>query len=57
MDPQDMCMTEMTTTNWEHQTGKAYDIGVGANNAVWVIGTNATGGGYGIFKWQGTDWK
>ena len=46
-----MCMTEMITTNWEHQTGKAYDIGVGANNAVWVIGTNATGGGYGIFKW------
>ena len=37
-------------------TGSARDIGVGANNEVWVIGLATNGGGYRIYKWTGT-WK
>lgn len=33
--------------------GAAYDIGVGANGQMWVIGTNREGGGYGIYRWNG----
>lgn len=32
------------------QVGKAKDIGVGANGAVWVIGSNVEAGGYGIYR-------
>ena len=32
--------------------GAAWDIGVGPTNDVWVIGTNAEGGGYGIYNWD-----
>jgi Streptogramin lyase len=34
-------------------SGLARDVGVGANGTVWVIGTNAVQGGYGI--WRSTD--
>jgi hypothetical protein len=36
--------------------GTAYDIGIGANGVVWVIGTNPLSGGYDIFKWNGKGW-
>ncbi|MEO6000546.1 MAG: hypothetical protein ABIN89_27120, partial [Chitinophagaceae bacterium] len=35
--------------NWLKRRGKAYDIGVGADGSVWVIGTNPVFGGYGIY--------
>ena len=44
-------------SNWERLSGTAQDIGVGANGAVWIIGTNPKDGGYGIFEWRGTDWQ
>jgi len=44
---------------WQQTSGAANDIGIGANGAVWVIGTNRAPGGFGI--WQraprGNDWS
>jgi hypothetical protein len=37
---------------WNQLPGAAHDIGVGANGSVWVIGTNVTGGGYGIYSYN-----
>jgi hypothetical protein len=39
---------------WNHIPGKATDIGVGADGTVWVIGNKAAYGGFGIFRWTGT---
>src|SRR5262249_40885857 len=36
--------------------GGATDIGAGANGSVWVVGTNATGGGFGIYHWTAKGW-
>ena len=44
------------TLGWKQLPGSGNDIGVGANGAVWAIGTNPTAGGYGIFRWNGNDW-
>lgn len=38
---------------WKKLPGAAYDIGVGGNGQMWVIGTNTEGGGYGIYRWNG----
>jgi hypothetical protein len=41
---------------WQQLPGAAVDVGVGGpNNTAWVIGTNAEGGGYGIYRWNGTN--
>jgi hypothetical protein len=40
---------------WVRYPGAAVDIGVG-NGAVWVVGTNPTSGGYGIYRWNGNGW-
>jgi len=37
--------------------GAATDIGIGANGAVWVVGTDPVDGGYGIFHWTGSAWE
>ncbi len=50
--------TSAWAESWKQMSGAAKDIGIGANGAVWVIGTNAAGGGFGIWKWDGADsWK
>jgi hypothetical protein len=41
---------------WQKIPGAAYDIGVGANGAVWVIGTDPAMGGYSIYQWTGSSW-
>lgn len=41
---------------WQLYPGAAKDIAVTSNGTVWVIGTNATGGGYYIYYWNGTAW-
>jgi hypothetical protein len=41
---------------WEGVPGKAVDIGVGRND-VWVIGTNALPGGYGIYHRTASGWN
>ena len=41
---------------WTTLPGLAKEIGVGANGAVWVIGTNPIGGSFGIHRWNGAGW-
>ena len=41
---------------WTTHPGSATDIAVGADGSVWVIGTNAVAGGYGIYDWNGSAW-
>jgi hypothetical protein len=42
---------------WEAKTGGATDIGVGADGSVWIIGSDAVGGGnYGIYRWKEFEW-
>ena len=41
---------------WILDPGAATDISVGANGAVWVIGTNTVPGGHGIYTWTGANW-
>ena len=42
--------------SWQLTDGSARDVGVGADGTVWVIGANATPGGYGIYKRTGNAW-
>jgi len=37
---------------WRRLPGKAKDVGVGADNTLWVIGSNKESGGYGIYKFN-----
>lgn len=39
---------------WQRLNGSAYDIGVGANGDVWVIGTDLEPGGFGIYNIGGS---
>jgi hypothetical protein len=41
---------------WTVMPGLARDIGIGANGAVWVIGTNSVPGGGSPFYWTGSSW-
>src|SRR5688572_2349431 len=44
---------------WVHVSNQsANDVGIGANGTVWVIGTNAEAGGFGIYRStdQGANW-
>lgn len=38
---------------WVRVAGRAWDIDVSVRNKLWVIGTNAEGGGFGIYRWDG----
>jgi hypothetical protein len=47
----------VTELIWTLQPGAGYDIGVGDySSSVWVIGTNPVPGGYGIYRWNGSNW-
>lgn len=41
---------------WQRLPGAASDIGAGSQGDVWIIGTNAVPGGFGIYRWNGTEW-
>ncbi|MEK9723433.1 MAG: tectonin domain-containing protein [Rhodospirillaceae bacterium] len=41
---------------WSKVEGAARDVGAGANNQTWVIGTNKEAGGYGIYRWDTGKW-
>lgn len=41
---------------WEPLRVLAKDIGVGANGALWRIGTNPVPGGFDIYRWQNNNW-
>jgi Tectonin domain len=50
---------ERLPTGWVQRPGCAKDIGVGADGSVWVIGCNAEGGGWGIYRYKKdvNDWQ
>lgn len=52
----DIFKYNLSIRNWELKPGKAKDIGIGADGSVWVIGSNVVGGGYDIYKWNGSNW-
>lgn len=41
---------------WGQMPGSASDVATLEVNAAWVVGTNAIGGGYGPWAWQGSGW-
>lgn len=41
---------------WNQLPGRAFDIAVGANGAVWMLGTDTGKPGSGIFQWQNNGW-
>ncbi len=43
--------------HWDTIPGKATDIGVGANGAVWITGKEKVFGGYAIEQWTGSGFK
>jgi hypothetical protein len=46
-----------TTGNWQVIPGQlARDIGVGANGSVWIIGLNALGDGWQVYRYNGSGW-
>lgn len=49
-------ISRWTGSEWSQQPGEARDIGVGANGAVWVIGTASVPGGHSIATWNGEGW-
>ena len=42
--------------NWRRIAGDASDIGIGADGTVWVLGKDPRPGGFGIYRWNGTEW-
>lgn len=42
---------------WRIRPGRAKDIAIGANGAVWAIGATPTGGGFTIQRWTGSAWQ
>ncbi|MFI7494641.1 hypothetical protein ACH9D2_07975 [Kocuria sp. M4R2S49] len=49
-------ISRWTGSEWAQQPGEARDIGVGANGAVWIIGTASAPGGHSIATWNGEGW-
>ncbi len=45
-----------TGSEWARQPGAAQDIGIGANGAIWIIGTEPADGGYRVATWNGEGW-
>ena len=45
-----------TGSSWEQGPGTVTDIALGANDALWAIGTNAVPGGFGIYEWVSNGW-
>ncbi len=41
---------------WETLPGLATDIGVGADGTAYITGSQAVSGGYGIYRWSGSNW-
>jgi hypothetical protein len=47
---------EWTGSGWAQGPGTLTDIAMGADASLWAIGTNATPGGFGIYRWIGSGW-
>lgn len=48
---------QRVTTQWQRRPGIGRDIDVGADRSVWVVGTNAVSGGFGVYEWTGSTWR
>lgn len=46
----------LATNEFELYPGRATDIGIGINGAVWIVGTNPVYGGYEILRWNASSW-
>ena len=44
-------------THFTQLPGRARDIGVGARGEAWIIGTNAVAGGFGVYWFDGDEWR
>lgn len=44
------------SASWQLQTGRATDIGVGANGDTWIIGNNPVPGGFGVYHLVNGAW-
>lgn len=53
----DIITAERKDAYWYQLPGLAKQIAVGANNAVYALGTGAATGGYSIFTWDGYQWQ
>ncbi|MDB9311617.1 PA14 domain-containing protein [Spirulina sp. CS-785/01] len=50
-------ITDKMAKAWQQLPGKAKDISIGANGSMWMIGTNPSGNGYGIYQWTDDNWQ
>ena len=48
--------TGLVQHDFQQVPGAATDISIGANSTVWVIGSGAVPGGFGIYRWTGSGW-
>jgi hypothetical protein len=46
-----------TGSGWQLMPGLAFDIGVGSDGSVLIVGTNPVPGGYSLFRWNGSAWS
>jgi murein DD-endopeptidase MepM/ murein hydrolase activator NlpD len=53
----DQIFTGNANETWNLLPGCARDIGVGANDQIWIVGCNAVPGGYTPYYWAGSDWQ
>jgi hypothetical protein len=42
---------------WHEMPGKASDISIGADGAVWMLGAEEKGGAFPIWHWSGKEWR
>jgi hypothetical protein len=49
--------TLASSGSWSVIAGCAKDIGIGGDSSVWIVGCTAVTGGFGLYKWNGSnDW-
>lgn len=49
-------LTDAGTGAWKPYGGTAYDVSVGSEGTLAIVGTNIAGGGFGIFNWTNFGW-
>jgi peptidoglycan hydrolase-like protein with peptidoglycan-binding domain len=42
--------------SWDRLPGCASDVGVGADDEVWIVGCDLAPGGFAVYKWNGSSW-
>lgn len=52
-----LCAVPGAQASWVLHQGSAMAVSFDAQGTVWVIGTNAVGGGFGLYRWNGLAWN